>query len=84
MPKHAALNRLPGALKPSTVSPAACARDPSPPPTETAARCSFAGHHSVLMKYDDATKAWDAYGNANWDDKTGMFHFDRRDGICMF
>jgi hypothetical protein len=44
----------------------------------------FAGHNSVLMKYDDEKKMWDAHGNATWDDESGAFTFDRRDGICNY
>lgn len=44
----------------------------------------FAGHNSVLMKYDEEKKAWDAHGTATWDDESGMFTFDRRDGICDY
>jgi hypothetical protein len=44
----------------------------------------FAGHNSVLMKYDDGLAAWDAFGNATWDDQAGAFDFDRRDGFCAY
>jgi hypothetical protein len=44
----------------------------------------FAGHNSVLMKYDDASGKWDADGNANWNAETGAFRFDRRDGFCNY
>ena len=44
----------------------------------------FAGHNSVLMKYDGDKKMWDAHGNATWDDESGAFTFDRRDGICNY
>ena len=44
----------------------------------------FAGHNSVLMKYDDASSKWDADGNASWNAETGAFKFDRRDGICNY
>ena len=44
----------------------------------------FAGHNSVIMKFDDARGPWGAYGNANWDEAAGAFRFDRRDGLCGY
>ena len=44
----------------------------------------FAGHNSVLMKYEDDKKMWDAYGNATWDTTTSEFRFDRRNGFCGY
>jgi hypothetical protein len=44
----------------------------------------FAGHNSVLMKYDDAMAKWDAGGNATWDEQASALRFDRRDGICNY
>lgn len=44
----------------------------------------FAGHNSVLMKYDEAMAKWDAYGNGTWDEAADMFGFDRRDGLCDY
>jgi hypothetical protein len=44
----------------------------------------FAGHNSVLMKYDDAMAKWDAYGNATWDEGASFFRFDNRDGLCGY
>ena len=44
----------------------------------------FAGHNSVLMKYDDAKMMWDAQGNATWDESASALRFDRRDGLCGY
>jgi hypothetical protein len=44
----------------------------------------FAGHNSVLMKYDEELAAWDAYGNGTWDEDAESFRFDRRDGTCEY
>jgi hypothetical protein len=44
----------------------------------------FAGHNSVLMKYDDDLAAWDAYGNGNWNAETSELGFDHRDGFCGY
>jgi hypothetical protein len=44
----------------------------------------FAGHNSVLMEYDETSKKWDAGANATWDEATGMFRFDSRDGVCNY
>ena len=44
----------------------------------------FAGHNSVLMKYDDAKMMWNAQGNATWDESASALRFDRRDGICGY
>jgi hypothetical protein len=44
----------------------------------------FAGHNSVLMKYDDEAGMWDAYGNGRWDAAAERFRFDRRDGLCNY
>ena len=44
----------------------------------------FVGHNSVILQYDAAMAKWIANGNATWDDETGAFRFDRRDGICNY
>lgn len=44
----------------------------------------FAGHASVLMKYDEASARWQPYGNASYDANTGAFRFDRRSGFCAY
>jgi hypothetical protein len=44
----------------------------------------YAGHNSVLMKHDEASSDWDAYGNATWDEQAAAFRFDRRDGFCGY
>lgn len=44
----------------------------------------FAGHNSVLMKYDEQKDMWDAQGNATWDESAAALRFDRRDGICRY
>ena len=44
----------------------------------------FAGHNSVLMKYDEASDSWDSFGNGTFDEEAGMFRFDYRDGFCDY
>lgn len=44
----------------------------------------FAGHNSVLMKYDTSMSKWDAYGNATYDEGASALRFDRRDGVCNY
>jgi len=44
----------------------------------------YAGHVSVLMKYDEAAGTWGPNGNASWDEQRGMLRFDRRNGFCGY
>ena len=44
----------------------------------------YQGHNSVLMGYDDATETWGPLVNAGWNEDTGEFQFDRRDGFCGY
>lgn len=44
----------------------------------------FAGHSSVLLKYDDSSESWQPDGNATYDQVSGAFRFDRRDGFCAY
>jgi hypothetical protein len=44
----------------------------------------FAGHVSVVMKYDEARGAWDAFGSASYDEATSTLKFERRNGICGY
>jgi hypothetical protein len=44
----------------------------------------FAGHNSVLLKYYDDMSKWDAFGMGTWDEGTGAFRFDHRDGLCDY
>jgi hypothetical protein len=44
----------------------------------------YVGHNSVLLVHDPATGTWNPAGNANWDDETGAFRYDRRDGLCDY
>lgn len=44
----------------------------------------YQGHNSVLMGYDDATETWGPLVNAGWNEDTGDFQFDRRDGFCGY
>lgn len=44
----------------------------------------FAGHNSVLLKYDEAMEDWVEHGNATYDENTGDFGYDRRDGFCEY
>jgi hypothetical protein len=44
----------------------------------------YAGHNSVLLKYDEPSDSWIPFGNATWDDETGAFRFDNRTGQCQY
>jgi hypothetical protein len=44
----------------------------------------FQGHNSVLMTYDYERAVWEADVNAGWEETTGAFRFDRRDGFCDY
>jgi hypothetical protein len=44
----------------------------------------YVGHNSVLLVFDEQSQSWLPSGNANWDEATGSFRFDRRDGICSY
>jgi hypothetical protein len=44
----------------------------------------YAGHNSVLLKYEESSETWVPNGNATWDEETGAFRFDRRDGFCDY
>lgn len=44
----------------------------------------YQGHNSVLMGYDDGTETWKPLVNAGWNEDTGEFQFDRRDGFCGY
>jgi hypothetical protein len=44
----------------------------------------FAGHASVLMKYDEAQALWDAFGSATYDAAEGTLKFERRNGFCGY
>jgi hypothetical protein len=44
----------------------------------------FAGHNSVLLRYDEAMDEWSPYGNGTWDEGAEMFRFDHRDGLCDY
>ena len=44
----------------------------------------YAGHVSVLMRYDETSAAWGPNGNANWSEETGGFGFRRPDGDCGY
>jgi hypothetical protein len=44
----------------------------------------FQGHNSVLMTYDYERAGWQADVNAGWDEESGAFRFDRRDGFCGY
>jgi hypothetical protein len=41
-------------------------------------------HGSAMMKYDTAMQKWDVFGNATFDQSTGQFNHDYRDGICNY
>jgi hypothetical protein len=44
----------------------------------------YAGHVSVLMKYDETSASWGPNGNANWSEETGELRFIRPDGFCGY
>jgi hypothetical protein len=44
----------------------------------------FAGHNSVLLRYDEAMGDWSPYGNGTWDEGAETFRFDHRDGLCDY
>ena len=44
----------------------------------------YQGHNSVLMGYEDATDTWAPLVTAGWNEDTGEFQFDRRDGFCGY
>ena len=44
----------------------------------------YVGHSSVLMLLDDTTDTWQAVAFASYNDTTGAFGYDRRDGFCGY
>jgi hypothetical protein len=42
------------------------------------------GHASIALTYIEASNSWEAYNNATWDEGTGRFRFDRRNGTCTY
>jgi hypothetical protein len=44
----------------------------------------YQGHNSVLMTYNEDRAVWEAGVNAGWNEETGDFQFDRRDGFCSY
>jgi hypothetical protein len=44
----------------------------------------FAGHNSVVLRFDEAMGDWSPYGNGTWDEQAEMFRFDHRDGLCDY
>ncbi|HEY3498371.1 MAG TPA: hypothetical protein VGK73_26940 [Polyangiaceae bacterium] len=44
----------------------------------------FAGHVSVLMKYDEERSLWDAFGTATYDAESSTLEFERRNGFCNY
>lgn len=44
----------------------------------------YAGHNSVLLRWDAASDSWIPFGNATWDEETGAFRFDNRMGTCRY
>jgi hypothetical protein len=44
----------------------------------------YAGHVSVLMRYDEASASWGPNGNASWSEATGELRFTRPDGFCGY
>jgi hypothetical protein len=44
----------------------------------------YVGHNSVILQYDEAQDTWIPNGNATWDEDSGAFRFDRRDGACNY
>jgi hypothetical protein len=44
----------------------------------------YAGHVSVLMKYDEERELWDAFGTATYDPDESTLKFERRNGFCNY
>ena len=44
----------------------------------------FAGHESVTMRYDEAAGMWKGFGNGTYDEASGTFRYNRRDGLCNY
>lgn len=44
----------------------------------------YQGHNNVLMSYNEERGIWEAGVNAGWDEDSGAFQFDRRDGFCGY
>lgn len=44
----------------------------------------FAGHNSVVLRYDEAMGEWSPFGNGTWDEEGENFRFDHRDGLCDY
>jgi hypothetical protein len=42
------------------------------------------GHASIVLTHIEASNAWEAYNNATWNEDTGRFRFDRRNGTCTY
>lgn len=44
----------------------------------------YEGHASIAMTYIEASETWEPYNVATWDEGTGRFRFDRRNGTCGY
>jgi hypothetical protein len=44
----------------------------------------FAGHVSVLLKYDEEDSVWDAFGAATYDPEESTLKFESRNGFCNY
>jgi hypothetical protein len=44
----------------------------------------YAGHVSVLMKYDEGRELWDAFGTATYEPDESTLKFERRNGFCDY
>jgi hypothetical protein len=42
------------------------------------------GHASIVLTHIESSNSWEAYNNATWDEGTGRFRFDRRNGFCSY
>jgi hypothetical protein len=42
------------------------------------------GHASIVLTHIEASNTWEAYNNATWNEDTGRFRFDRRNGTCTY
>jgi hypothetical protein len=42
------------------------------------------GHASIALTHIEASNSWEAYNNATWNEDTGRFRFDRRNGACTY
>ena len=42
------------------------------------------GHASIVVTYNESTETWESYTNGTWNETSGFFRFDRRNGFCSY